>query len=68
LDRRGGVERTVLASDLGQAGNPLPREGLRRVASRLLERGLAAGDIRRLVATNPSQVLGLNVRAGVDSL
>lgn len=55
-----GVERTVLASDLGQANNPLPPESLQRIAERLVAGGLAPGQVHDLLATNPSRVLGLD--------
>jgi hypothetical protein len=55
-----GPERTILASDLGQAKNPLPPESLERIAERLIGNGLAAADVHSLLATNPAAVLGLD--------
>jgi Family of unknown function (DUF6282) len=54
-----GANRSILASDLGQANNPLPADGLRDVAGALLERGIPRADVRRLLVTNPAGVLGL---------
>lgn len=55
-----GPERTILASDLGQAGNPLPPESLARIGVELIEAGVAADRVHDLVATNPARVLGLD--------
>lgn len=55
-----GPERTVLASDLGQADNPLPPESLERIARRLVEGGLAAAHVHDLLAANPARLLGID--------
>jgi Family of unknown function (DUF6282) len=55
-----GPERTILASDLGQANNPLPPESLQRIGERLLGNGLAAERVHDLLATNPARLLGLD--------
>jgi hypothetical protein len=55
-----GAERTILASDLGQANNPLPPESLERIAERLIADGLVVEEVRSLLATNPARVLGLD--------
>src|SRR5690606_38601223 len=54
-----GVEGTVFSSDLGQAGNILPVTGFRRMVRRLLNEGMPADDIHRMVATNSQGLLGL---------
>jgi hypothetical protein len=54
-----GVENTTLASDLGQADNPLPPDSLALVAEGLAQRGVPRDDVRSLLVTNPSRVLGL---------
>jgi uncharacterized protein (DUF2237 family) len=61
-----GVDNTTLASDLGQADNPLPPESLALVAEALVERGVSRDDVRSLLVTNPARVLGLE-RGGVPS-
>jgi hypothetical protein len=55
-----GPERSILASDLGQANNPLPPESLERIAERLIRNGLAEEHVHDLLATNPARVLGLD--------
>lgn len=56
----GGVENTIIGSDLGQVGNPTPVEGLRHVIGMLIE--LAYGDdkIRQLIAGNAARLVGLD--------
>lgn len=53
----GGVSSTVISSDLGQKGNPLPLTAYRRVLRQLLDAGVAADDLHAMVATNPSSIL-----------
>jgi hypothetical protein len=55
-----GVERTILASDLGQAGNPLPPESLARIGGELIEAGVEQAHVHDLLATNPARLLGLD--------
>jgi hypothetical protein len=54
-----GPERSTLASDLGQAGNPLPAESFRRVLQALHAEGFAERELRALVAENPARLVGL---------
>lgn len=54
-----GPERTVLASDLGQLGRPLPVDAYLRVGEALLELGLPAQDLRRIAVDNPAFLLGI---------
>lgn len=55
-----GPERTVLASDLGQAGRPLPVDSFVRIGSALLDLGLPEKDLRQIACTNPAWLLGLD--------
>jgi hypothetical protein len=55
-----GVERTIPASDLGQAGNPLPSESLARVGERLVRGGRSEDDVRQMLAVNPARLLGID--------
>ncbi|MDQ7910150.1 DUF6282 family protein [Phytohabitans sp. ZYX-F-186] len=55
-----GPEHTVLASDLGQDGRPLPADSFARVGAALLDLGLPEKDLRRMVRTNPAYLLGLD--------
>ena len=54
-----GPERTTLGSDLGQDNNPLPVDSFRKVGQALLDAGLAAADVRKLVRDNPARLLGV---------
>jgi hypothetical protein len=54
-----GPERSTLASDLGQAGNPLPAESFRRILQALHAEGFAESELRALVADNPAKLVGL---------
>ncbi len=54
-----GAERSTLASDLGQAGNPLPAESFRRILRALHAEGFAESELRALVADNPAKLVGL---------
>lgn len=54
-----GVERSILGSDLGQMNNPLPTESFRTIVEKLLDRGVAEDSVRRMVAGNPAELLGV---------
>jgi hypothetical protein len=54
-----GPERSTLGSDLGQMNNPLPTDSFRKIVGRLLERGTSEDTVRRMVATNPAELLGV---------
>lgn len=53
-----GVDGTVFSSDLGQAHSILPVTGFRRMVRRLLDDGIEAADVHRMVATNGQRLLG----------
>lgn len=55
--RRVGVERCILASDLGQATSPPPAEGLLAFGRGLFELGLQERDVRRMLVETPSALL-----------
>jgi Family of unknown function (DUF6282) len=55
-----GPEHTVLGSDLGQVGNPLPVEGYLGVVERLLDAGLPVRDIQLMIRDNPARLIGLD--------
>lgn len=57
--RRVGPERCILASDLGQADNPLPVDGLRSFLEAMKKHGFSALEIRRMTVDNPARLLGL---------
>jgi hypothetical protein len=54
-----GPERSVLASDLGQADNPLPANSLLVVGRLLRSFGFTTRELRALTVHNPAAVLGL---------
>ena len=54
-----GAENSTLGSDLGQMNNPLPTESFRLIVGRLLDRGMSERDVKRLVADNPAELLGI---------
>jgi hypothetical protein len=54
-----GAANTVLASDLGQKGRPLPVDSFMRVGRLLLELGLPEQDLRLMTVPNPAFLLGL---------
>lgn len=54
-----GAEHTILASDLGQKGNPLPFDSYVKVCERLLDCGVHEQDVRRIAVDNPARLLGL---------
>ena len=47
-----GIETTVLATDMGQVGNPPPVEGLRAFADACLAAGFSEAQVRRMGAAN----------------
>lgn len=54
-----GIDRTMLGSDLGQKNNPYPVEAYATIVRGLLDAGLPAADVRKLVNDNPARLLGL---------
>jgi hypothetical protein len=59
LIEAGTVDRTILGSDLGQAGNPTPVEGFRSVIRLCLQIGYSPADVRKMISTNPATLMGL---------
>lgn len=57
--KRVGPEHLVLSSDLGQARNPPPVEGLRVLMESLLRHGITEEQIEVMVKVNPARLLGL---------
>ena len=54
-----GVDRTVMASDLGQKGEMSPVDGFRRGIELCMRLGYGDADIRKMVSSNAARVLGL---------
>jgi hypothetical protein len=59
LIEAGGPERTILGSDLGQAGNPRPVDGFRQVIEMCLDIGYGEAVIRKLTSGNAAALVGL---------
>jgi hypothetical protein len=57
--RKIGPERTVLDSDLGQEGNPLPVDAYVLIVQQLLDHGISAADVRQMICRNTAYLLGL---------
>lgn len=55
----GGIEQTILGSDLGQIDNPTPVSGFRAVICLCIELGFDDDEIRRLLGGNAARLLGL---------
>ncbi len=56
----GGIDGTVLGSDLGQAGNPSPVEGMRTLIELILNLGYSDDDVRKMTTINPARLIGLD--------
>jgi len=54
-----GVERTVLASDLGQIGRTRPVDAFIEVTTALLDHGVDEKNVRRMGVDNPTHLLDL---------
>ena len=57
--RQIGPPHCILASDLGQPGNPLHPDGLAAFFAGLMREGISAADIALMSKTNPARALGL---------
>jgi hypothetical protein len=58
LIKVGTVDRTILASDLGQVGNDRPVQGFRAVIANCIDLGYSDEDIRKMVSGNALRLLG----------
>jgi hypothetical protein len=56
-----GARATVLATDLGQPGNPAPPDGLRHMYDELRARGISAADLDLMLSRNPAELLELSI-------
>ena len=57
--KRIGPAVTILSSDLGQRGNPLPAEGFATFLGAMRDRGISVADIETMTRRNPATLLGL---------
>jgi hypothetical protein len=54
-----GAEHVVMATDYGQVDSPAAPDGMHWYIEQMLECGLPAADLERMVRTNPARLLGL---------
>jgi hypothetical protein len=54
-----GVDRTYIASDLGQVGRTHPVDAFIYVATQLLDRGVSERDVRRMFVETPTYLLNV---------
>lgn len=52
-----GVNNTILSSDLGQLSSPLPADGLRDFADKLMQAGLTLEQIEQMTKVNPQKLI-----------
>ena len=57
--RAGGVERTILGSDLGQDGNPTPVEGMKAFIELILNLGFDDSEVEKMISKNTARLVGL---------
>lgn len=57
-----GVDHFILASDLGQTGNPIHPDGYEMLARGLEAEGIPASDINKMMSDNPARLLGLDTK------
>ncbi|GKX32843.1 MAG: hypothetical protein MnENMB40S_04610 [Rhizobiaceae bacterium MnEN-MB40S] len=55
--RHVGVDRCILSTDLGQAFNPVPWEGMKMAVATMLKAGFSAEEIETMVKHNPCRML-----------
>jgi hypothetical protein len=58
--RTHGPAQAILSTDLGQAHNPAPAEGLRMWIAAMLREGFSAREVEVMVKDNPAGLLNLN--------
>ena len=59
----GGIERTILSSDLGQITHPPPVEGLRALIRLCLELGYGDEEVRQMVSVNAATLVGIDLKS-----
>ena len=60
LIKAGTIERTILASDLGQVGNDRPVDGFRALIGTCIDLGYSDEAIRRMTSLNAAELVGLD--------
>lgn len=59
LIQNNGCNNTIISTDLGQTGRPLPSEGLKTFIAEMQKRGLSDENIRRITGYNQKHLLGI---------
>jgi hypothetical protein len=54
-----GVDRSILSSDLGQAGNPIHPDGMELMFAGLRQAGMTEAEINQVAKKNPARLLNL---------
>ena len=57
-----GADHFILASDLGQSGNPIHPDGYEMLVRGLEGEGIPVADINKMMADNPARLLGLDAK------
>lgn len=57
--KAGGVDNTIIGSDLGQEGNPMPVDGFRHVIGMCLDLDYSEDDITKMIGGNAARLMGL---------
>jgi microsomal dipeptidase-like Zn-dependent dipeptidase len=55
-----GADHFIIASDLGQTGNPIHPDGIRQMAEGMAKAGISEEDVGKMIRRNPARVLGLD--------
>ncbi len=55
-----GAEHVVMSTDLGQAWNPAPAEGMRMAIATMLRCGLTEKEMELMAKVNPAKLLDLD--------
>ncbi len=55
-----GADHIVLSTDLGQALNPVPSEGLRDYVTQVTGKGVTKAEVDAMIRKNPATLLGLD--------
>lgn len=58
--RYSGVEHSLLSTDLGQAGNPEPVDGIAEACRLLLDCGFTRDELQQMAVTVPRRLLGID--------
>lgn len=57
-----GADHFILATDLGQSGNPIHPDGYEMLVRGLEEEGIPRADIEKMMSDNPAKLLGLDTK------